>query len=56
MADDRGHRAPEFPPNDEETDLEKLALEGVEEAQHDQMLQARNDVDEPFRSRPKKRS
>ena len=53
-ATDRGHRAPEFPPSDEETDLEKLALEGVEEAQHDQMLQARNDVDEPFRSRPKR--
>jgi hypothetical protein len=33
--------------------VERLALEGVEEAQHDQMVQARNNVDEPLRSRPK---
>jgi hypothetical protein len=50
---DRGRRAPEYGAEDEKTALEKLALEGVEEAQHEQMLQARNNVDEPLRSRPK---
>jgi hypothetical protein len=50
----RGRQAPTYGGDDEKADLEHLALEGVEEAQHDQMLQARNDIDEPMRSRPKK--
>jgi hypothetical protein len=52
---DRGHRVPEYGSDDEKADLEHLALEGVEQAQHEQMLQSRNDVDEPLRSRPKRR-
>src|SRR5581483_11422848 len=39
---DRGRQAPEYIENDEEEGLERLALEGVEEAQHDQMVEARN--------------
>lgn len=50
---DRGHQVPNRGGDDEKAALEHLALEGVEEAQHEQMLQARNDIDEPFRSRPK---
>jgi hypothetical protein len=52
---DRGRQVPEYGGDDEKAGLEKLALEGVEEAQHEQMLQARNNVDEPLRSRPKKK-
>jgi hypothetical protein len=52
---DRGHRVPEYGGDDEKADLEHLALEGVEEAQQEQMLQSRNDVDDPLRSRPKRR-
>ncbi len=52
---DRGHQAPEYGGDDEKTALEKLALEGVEEAQHEQMIEARNGVDEPLSSRPKRR-
>ena len=52
---DRGHRTPEYGGEDEKAGLEKLTLEGVEEAQHEQMLEARNLVDEPLRSRPKKK-
>jgi hypothetical protein len=52
---DRGHQAPEYGGDDENTALEHLALEGVEEAQHDQMLESRNNIDEPLRSRPKPR-
>jgi hypothetical protein len=52
---DRGHQVPEYGGQDEDTDLQKIALEGVEEAQHDQMVEARNTVDEPLRSRPKKK-
>src|SRR5262245_1884860 len=33
---DRGRRAPEYGGDDEKTALEHLALEGVEEAQHEQ--------------------
>lgn len=51
---DRGRQTPEYGGDDEKTALEQLALEGVEEAQHEQMLEARNLVDEPLRSRPKK--
>ena len=51
----RGRQAPEYGGNDEKTALEHLALEGVEEAQHEQMLASRNNVDEPLRSRPKKK-
>ena len=52
---DRGRQVPEYGVDDEKTALEHLALEGVEEAQHDQMLAARNNVDEPLRSRPQKK-
>lgn len=51
---DRGHQAPEYGTDDEKAALEKMALEGVEEAQHEQMVQSRNLVDEPLRSRPKR--
>lgn len=49
----RGERAPEYAEADEETTLERLALEGVEEAQHEQMTAARS-TEEPFRSRSKR--
>lgn len=52
---DRGHQVPEYGADDEKAALERLALEGVEEAQHDQMVESRNFVDEPLRSRPKRR-
>lgn len=53
---DRGKQAPTYMADpDEKTSIEKLALEGVEEAQHEQMLQSRNLVDEPLRSRPKRK-
>lgn len=52
---DRGRQIPEYGGDDEKTALEHLALEGVEEAQHEQMLEARNLVDEPLRSRPKRK-
>lgn len=50
----RGHQVPEYGTDDEKAALEKIALEGVEEAQHEQMLQSRNLVDEPLRQRPKR--
>ena len=53
---DRGRQVPEYGGDDEKTALEHLALEGVEEAQHEQMLQSRNLVDEPLRSRPKRKA
>ena len=52
---DRGRQVPEYGNDDEKAGLEKLTLEGVEEAQHEQMLEARNHVDEPLRSRPKRK-
>jgi hypothetical protein len=52
---DRGRQVPEYGGDDEKAALEQLALEGVEEAQHEQMLEARNHVDAPLRSRPKLR-
>ena len=52
---DRGHQVPNHGGEDEKAALEHLALEGVEEAQHEQMLQARNDVDEPLRARPSRK-
>jgi hypothetical protein len=52
---DRGRQVPDYVDADEETGLERLALEGVEEAQHEQMLESRNTVDEPTRSRPRRR-
>jgi hypothetical protein len=39
---DRGHQKPEYSDADQKEVVERLALEGVEEAQHDQMMQARN--------------
>lgn len=50
---DRGHRVESHGDEDPKTVLEKMALEGVEEAQHEQMLEARNLIDEPLRSRPR---
>lgn len=52
---DRGHQIPEYGGDDEKTVLEKMTLEGVEEAQHEQMVASRNNIDEPLRSRPKKK-
>lgn len=52
---DRGHQVPEYGNEDEKAALEKMALEGVEEAQHEQMVESRNLVDEPLRSRPKRK-
>lgn len=37
----QGHRTPEQPRSEDDAAAERLALEGVEEAQHDQMLAAR---------------
>ena len=48
---DRGHQVPEHGDEDPKTVLEKMTLEGVEEAQHDQMVESRNHIDEPLRSR-----
>lgn len=53
---DRGHQVPEYGTQDEDTDLQRIALEGVEEAQHEQMVESRNNIDEPLRSRPKKKA
>lgn len=50
---DRGRQVPEYGNDDEKAALEHLALEGVEEAQHDQMIESRNSLDEPWRSRPR---
>lgn len=52
-ATDRGRQAPEYMESDEDTSLQRLALEGVEEAQHDQMTAARS-TEEPFRSQPRR--
>ncbi len=52
---DRGRQVPAHGDEDQKTVLEKMTLEGVEEAQHEQMLEARGSVDEPLRSRPRKR-
>jgi hypothetical protein len=41
-ATDRGRQTPEYMDNDEEEAVERLALEGVEEAQHEQMISARD--------------
>lgn len=38
---DSGHQVNDLRPEDEENNIERLATEGVEEAQHDQMLAAR---------------
>lgn len=51
---DRGHQVPAYGGDDEKTALENLALEGVEEAQHEQMLAARRNIDEPLRAPPPK--
>lgn len=39
IAGDSGHELPKFPAHDEQTDSEKLVQEGLEEAEHDQMLE-----------------
>lgn len=41
-ATDRGRQTPEYIELDEEQMVERLALEGVEEAQHDLMVEGRN--------------
>lgn len=51
---DRGHQIPEYGTDDEKAALEKMALEGVEEAQHEQMLESRNFVDTPLRGRTRR--
>ena len=43
---ERGRQTPEHGGEDEKADLERLALDGVEEAQHEQMLEARNEAAE----------
>lgn len=53
-ATDRGRQMPDYVESDEDTSLQWMALEGVEEAQHDQMTAARS-TEEPFRSQPKRR-
>lgn len=53
---DRGRQVPEYGGDDEKAALERLALEGVEEAQHDQMVKSRDNIDEPLRSRPKRKT
>lgn len=55
---DRGRQVPEYGADDEKAALEHLALEGVEEAQDEQMVAARNtdEVDEtPGRVRAEKK-
>jgi hypothetical protein len=52
-ATDRGHQVPEYIESDEDTSLQRLVQEGVEEAQHDQMTAARAE-EEPFRSQPRR--
>lgn len=52
---DRGRQVPEYGGDDEKAALEHLALEGVEEAQHEQMLESRDYVDEPLRSRSERK-
>lgn len=52
-ATDRGHKTPNYMDSTEDRMLQRLVLEGVEEAQHDQMTAARAE-EEPFRSRPKR--
>lgn len=49
---DCGHQVPEYGGDDEKAALERLALEGVEEAQHDQMLAARR-AERPVRPPPR---
>lgn len=51
----RGRQVPEYGGDDEKAALEHLALEGVEEAQDEQMVAARNaDEEESERARPEK--
>lgn len=52
-ATDRGRQIPEYGGDDEKAALEHLALDGVEEAQNEQMLASHNEVDEPLDSRPR---
>jgi hypothetical protein len=51
---DRGRQAPEYTEVDQQQVVQRLALEGVEEAQHEQMVQARA-LDAPRRSRETRR-
>ena len=47
---DRGRQVPEYGGDDEKAALEQLALEGVEEAQHDQMVEARHPLRRKMRA------
>jgi hypothetical protein len=47
----RGQQTPEYIEADEKQDLERLALEGVEEAQHDQMMGSTNPEGTPAERR-----
>ena len=51
----RGRQVPDYAGEDEKTALEHLALEGVEEAQDEQMVAARNAGEEAARVRPEKK-
>jgi hypothetical protein len=51
---DRGRQAPEYTEIDQQQVVQRLALEGVEEAQHEQMVQARA-IDSPRQSREARR-
>lgn len=51
----RGRHVPEYGSDDEKAALEHLALEGVEEAQDEQMVAARNAEERSGRAQPKKK-
>ncbi len=51
----RGRQVPDYAGEDEKTALEHLALEGVEEAQDEQMVAARNAGEEAARPRLEKK-
>jgi len=51
----RGRQVPEYGGDDEKAALEHLALKGVEEAQDEQMVAARNAEEDSSRSRPDKK-
>jgi len=48
-ASSRGHQTPEYGVQDGQQDIERLAVQGVEEAQHEQMLEARRREEKELR-------
>ena len=44
VAGSPGHRAPTVPVQDEQTENERLVQEGMDEAEHDQMLQGSREI------------